>query len=47
MGELILNKKYKLHSSENFEEFMKALGKLYIFFIDFLNVEIKISKPLC
>lgn len=34
MGELILNKKYKLHTSENFEEFMKALGKfiLIIFF---------------
>lgn len=27
MGELILNKKYKLQSSENFDEFMKAIGK--------------------
>lgn len=26
MGELVLNKKYKLSTSENFEEFMKALG---------------------
>jgi fatty acid-binding protein 3 len=26
MGDLILNKKYKLATSENFEEFMKALG---------------------
>jgi fatty acid-binding protein 3 len=26
MGELIVNKKYKLATSENFEEFMKALG---------------------
>ncbi|RZF35186.1 hypothetical protein LSTR_LSTR012624 [Laodelphax striatellus] len=25
MGELVLNKKYKLSTSENFEEFMKAL----------------------
>ncbi|XP_075235565.1 fatty acid binding protein isoform X2 [Lycorma delicatula] len=30
MGELVLNKKYKLHSSENFEEFMKALGVNFI-----------------
>lgn len=26
MGDLVLNKKYKLSTSENFEEFMKALG---------------------
>lgn len=26
MGDLVYNKKYKLETSENFEEFMKALG---------------------
>lgn len=39
MVDAFLGKKYKLTTSENFDEFMKALGKFKIFniFVNFLR----------
>lgn len=40
MVDAFLNKKYKLASSENFDEFMKVLGKkkLYTYFFVILSI---------
>lgn len=49
MAGLVLNQKYKLHASDNFDEFMKALGELsitlFIYFVrHFQNTFIYITS---
>lgn len=36
MASLILNRKYKLSTSDKFDEYMKALGELYPYTVSFL-----------
>lgn len=41
-----LGKKYKLQSSENFDEFMKALGEIFVFLFFKFALNSKSHRPV-